>query len=145
MFRQESICQFVNRRGWLIAVFLILIGGSIYIVYRPKSIIIFRVIDYFGLTNYVDAIRNNLQEFLILPPIFVNSIPAGLWTTSYLTLMYCNTRFHEKKTRMYLALPLPVSMVVLEFFQLAGLCPGTFDLYDLLCYIVPLIIFIKSL
>lgn len=97
MFRQESICQFVNRRGWLIAVFLILIGGSIYIVYRPKSIIIFRVIDYFGLTDYVDAIRNNLQEFLILPPIFVNSIPAGLWTTSYLILMYCNTRFMRRK------------------------------------------------
>ena len=145
MFWHERICQYANRRGWLLSFLFILIGGSIYIVYRPKSIIIFWIIDYFGLTDYVDAIRNNLQEFLILPSIFVNSIPAGLWTTSYLILMYCNTRFHEKKTRMYLALPLPVSMVVLEFFQLAGLCPGTFDLYDLLCYIVPLIIFIKSL
>lgn len=145
MFRQESICQFVNRRGWLISVFLILIGGSIYIVYRPKSIIIFRIIDYLGLTNCVDAIRRSLQELILLPPFFVNSIPAGLWTVSYLILMYCNTRFYEKKTRMYLALPLPISMVVLEFLQLVGLCPGTFDIYDLLCYIIPLIVFIKSI
>lgn len=145
MYRQESIYQFVNRRGWLISVFLILIGGSIYIVYRPKSIIIFRIIDYLGLTNCVDAIRRSLQEFILLPPFFVNSIPAGLWTVSYLILMYCNTRFHEKKTRMYLALPLPISMVVLEFLQLVGLCPGTFDIYDLLCYIIPLIVFIKSI
>lgn len=145
MYRQESIYLFVNRRGWLISVFLILIGGSIYIVYRPKSIIFFRIIDYLGLTNCVDAIRRSLQEFIILPPFFVNSIPAGLWTVSYLILMYCNTRFHEKKTRMYLALPLPISMVVLELLQLVGLCPGTFDIYDLLCYIIPLIVFIKSL
>lgn len=145
MFRQESICQFVNRRGWLISVFLILIGGSIYIVYRPKSIIIFRIIDYLGLTNCVDAIRHSLQEFILLPPFFVNSIPAGLWTVSYLILMYCNTRFYEKKTRMHLALPLPISMVVLEFLQLVGLCPGTFDIYDILCYIIPLIVFIKSI
>lgn len=145
MFRQESIYQFVNRRGWFLSFLLIFIGGSIYIVYRPKSIMVFKIIDYLGLTDFVDMLRNNIQNHITLPPLFINCIPAGLWTASYLILMYSRTRFIDRKTRMFLALPLPISMIVLEFLQLAGWCTGTFDIYDLVCYIIPMIVFIKSI
>lgn len=53
------------------------------------------------------------------------------------------TKQLNKKMRLSLALPLPISAVVLEFMQLFGLCPGTFDIYDVVCYVIPIIIFVK--
>ena len=33
--------------------------------------------------------------------------------------------------------------VVLEFMQQFDLCPGIFDIYDLVCYITPIVMFFK--
>jgi len=119
------------------------VGCLIYLLYRPHSLLMFRVTDKLGLTAYIDSLREGVSHIL-LPSFVINSLPAGLWTASYLMIMYGNTRFHSRKIRLMLALPLPISAIVLEFMQLIGWCPGTFDLYDLICYVIPLIIFIKS-
>ena len=123
-----------NKKDWAIALFLIFAGGMIYILYRPENIMLFRLVDILGLTPLI-----NVASFMI------NSLPAGLWTASYLIMMYVTTKFHTRKVRLMLALPLPIAAIVLEFMQLLGWCPGTFDIYDLICYIVPLFIFIKSI
>jgi len=33
--------------------------------------------------------------------------------------------------------------VVLGFMQQFDLCPGIFDIYDLVCYIIPIVMFFK--
>ncbi len=132
------------KKEYILSLLLLFIGGMIYVLYRPQNILLFRITDVLGIGTFISSIRES-SSFVILPSICINSVPAGLWTASYLILMYCNTKFYSKKTRMMLSLPLPVSMIVLEFMQLFGWCPGTFDFNDLICYVIPLIIFIKSI
>ena len=141
----EDIKLFViNKKDWLVALLLILTGGMIYVLYRPENLLLFRVTDSLGITPLIDILRSNSSR-VMLPSFIVNSLPAGLWTASYLLMMYITTKFHTRRIRLMLALPLPISAIVLEFMQLLGWCPGTFDIYDLICYIVPLFIFIKSI
>ena len=135
---------YYKKKEYILALILLFVGGMIYLLYRPQSILLFRATDALGLAPYISSLRESASS-AILPSILINSVPAGLWTASYLILMYCNTKFYNKKTGMMLSLPLPVSMIVLEFMQLVGWCPGTFDFYDLICYVIPLIIFIKSI
>ena len=126
------------------ALAFIIAGGLIYLLYRPQNLLLFRITDYMGLNPYIDSLRDDASN-LLLPSIIINSVPAGLWTASYLIMMYSCTKFYNRKTRLLLSLPLPISAIILEFMQLFGLCPGTFDIYDLVCYIIPLILFIKSI
>ena len=141
----EDIKLFViNKKDWLVALLLILTGGMIYVLYRPESLLLFRVTDSLGITPLIDILRSNSSR-VMLPSFMINSLPAGLWTASYLMMMYITTKFHTRRIRLMLALPLPISAIALEFMQLLGWCPGTFDIYDLICYIVPLFIFIKSI
>lgn len=133
-----------NRILWIAAFALIAIGGAIYIIYRPQSILIFRITDALGLASYVNSIRKLLLLFP-LPNFVIYSLPAGLWTASYLVIMYCETAALDIKTRLMLSLPLPICAIILEFMQLVGWCAGTFDVCDIICYIIPLIIFIKTI
>ena len=141
----EDIKLFViYKKDWLVALLLILTGGMIYVLYRPENLLLFRVTDNLGITPLIDILRSNSLR-VMLPSFIVNSLPAGLWTASYLLMMYITTKFHTRRIRLMLALPLPISAIVLEFMQLLGWCPGTFDIYDLICYIVPLFVFIKAI
>lgn len=132
------------RKEYLLSLAMITIGGLIYLLYRPQDILLFQITDYLGLNPYITTLRNDVSIFS-LPSFVINSIPAGLWTASYLLLMYCNTRTYNKITKLLITLPLPIAAIILEFMQLLGWCPGTFDLYDLICYAIPLIIFLKSI
>ena len=134
----------IYKKDWIVALLLILTGGMIYVLYRPESLLLFRVTDSLGMTPLIDIVRSNTSK-VMLPSFMINSLPAGLWTASYLMMMYITTKFHTRRIRLMLALPLPVMAIVLELMQFFGGCPGTFDIYDLICYIVPLFIFIKSI
>lgn len=127
---------------WAIALIPVLFGGLVYLLYRPKNIILFEVLDKLGDFTAVDIVRSKV-EHVHLPDFVVYSLPAGLWTASYLMAMCLCTKQLNKNMRLSLALPLPISAVVLEFMQLFGLCPGTFDIYDVVCYVIPIIIFVK--
>ena len=122
---------------------LLIIGGIIYLFYRPHGILLFQITDFLGLTSYIDIFKHD-SFLLSLPDFVIFSLPAGLWTASYLLLMFANTTFLSRKNRLLISLPLPVSAILLEFLQLFGWCPGIFDIYDLACYTIPIIIFIKN-
>lgn len=141
---EDFILLLKYKKDWVVSLFLILIGGMIYILYRPESLLLFRVTDSLGITPLIDMLRSNSSRFM-LPSFMINSLPAGLWTASYLLMMFITTKFYSRKVRLMLALPLPVVAIILEFLQFFGWCPGTFDIYDLICYVVPLFVFIKSI
>lgn len=134
----------ISKKGWIFSFLMILLGGLIYILYRPENILLFKVADRLGITPLIDIARSN-ASLLQLPSFIVYSLPAGLWTASYLMMMHVSTKTYTKKVRLMLSLPLPLSALVLEIMQLVGWCPGTFDIYDLICYIIPLIVFVNSI
>ena len=129
---------------WIIATIILLIGCTIYLLFRPQNLLMFKIIDGIGGMSNVVSLRMYINHNCF-PDFIIYSLPAGLWTASYLMMMYLTTKGYTRKLRLMLALPLPITAIVLEFMQLLGLCMGTFDVYDLICYIIPLIVFVESL
>ena len=129
---------------WIVATILLLIGCTIYLLFRPQNLLMFKIIDGIGGMSNVVSLRMYINHNCF-PDFIIYSLPAGLWTASYLMMMYLTTKGYTRKLRLMLALPLPITAIVLEFMQLLGLCIGTFDVYDLICYIIPLIVFVESL
>lgn len=81
---------------WAIALMPVLLGGLVYLLYRPKNIILFEVLNKLGGSTTVDMVRNK-AEHVHLPDFVVYSLPAGLWTASYLMAMYlCTTQLNKK-------------------------------------------------
>ena len=114
----EDIKLFViYKKDWLVALLLILTGGMIYVLYRPENLLLFRVTDSLGITPLIDILRSNSSR-VMLPSFIVNSLPAGLWTASYLLMMYITTKFQTRRIRLMLALPLPISAIALEFMHI---------------------------
>lgn len=104
----------------------------------------FKIIDELGFMPNVVSLRMYVNHNCF-PDFIIYSLPAGLWIASYLMMMYLTTKGYTRKSRLMLTLPLPITAIVLEFMQLLGLCIGTFDAYDLICYTIPLIFFVKSI
>lgn len=126
---------FVNNPfKWALSVLFLLVGIGIYLLFRPQDILVFGLLEDLGLMPIVDSLRLRTSG-VMLPSFVINCIPAGLWTASYLIAMYLTTTGASRMQRLALSLPLPITAIILEFFQLFGWCSGTFDLYDLVCYI----------
>ena len=133
-----------NWYKWALSILLLSVGIGIYILFRPQNILVFGLLEDIGLMPIVDSLRMYTSG-IMLPSFVINCVPAGLWTASYLIAMYLTTTGASRSKRILLSIPLPITAIILEFFQLFGWCSGTFDVYDLVCYIVPLIIFIKNI
>ena len=133
-----------NWYKWALSILLLSVGIGIYILFRPQNILVFGLLEDLGLMPIVDSLRMHTSG-IMLPSFVINCVPAGLWTASYLIAMYLTTTGASRSKRILLSIPLPITAIILEFFQLFGWCSGTFDVYDLVCYVVPLVIFIKSI
>lgn len=77
-----------------------------------------------------------------MPDWVVYSLPDGLWMSSYLLLMYVLWYKNTSWERFVFPMLLPIFMNVTEVLQGLGLFPGTFDIYDIMCYDIPVVIFI---
>lgn len=84
-----------------------------------------------------EGISSQLPEFIIY------SLPGALWAAAYiLTTEYFLYR-QSVKTRIFVAGIIPIIGAVSELLQLTGLLPGTFDVADLLCYLVPYLLYMS--
>ncbi len=127
---------------WISGIILILSGGMIYVLFRPRNLAFFAIADCMGLGCSVDKWRNaatpcRLSDFALY------SLPCGLWTTSYLFIIDSLFLRHPISTRLLWASVIPIMGVASEFMQAIGFLPGTFDYADLLCYIFPLVFYIN--
>lgn len=59
------------------------------------------------------------------------SLPDALWTYSFTSFLIIIWHKQSRKVLLWIIFPILFS-VLMEIFQLAGLCPGTFDVIDLL-------------
>lgn len=116
------------------------IGGFIYIAFRCTSLRMFGWFDYLGLNESVLVVRNSLCDVQI-PDILKYCIPDGLWTLSYILLMDAIWNPDVKK-QVVLCSFIPVIGTISEILQYYHVMNGTFDIVDLLCYIVPYVIYL---
>lgn len=130
-----------RKAEFLLALVLMLVGGMVYILFRPRTILLFIVLDTMGLGGMIDQWRMSVNP-CALPDFVVYSLPNGLWVTSYVLVIDVAFRDSPVATRLRWASVIPVLGVVSELLQVVGVVPGTFDWADLLCYAVPYLVYL---
>ena len=122
-----------------LAVLLLGISSFIYLVFRSDNIIGFRLIHNLGLSGLLHSIRDAMSVFS--PSAFtVYSLPDGLWLISYMLLTEALLPDHPTKPLWIFALP--ANAIVSEIAQYCHLLPGNFDIWDLVCYTVPTVLYL---
>lgn len=120
-----------------IAAALLIAGGMIYVIFRSEKIILFGWLDALGLSSAVEVLRKACAS--LSPGRFIlYSLPDGLWLTSYLLIINTIISRDDKWLWLGFTLLLPVYAICNEVLQGLGICQGSFDPYDLVCYSVPL-------
>ena len=120
---------------------LLLTGGMTYLLFRPQTLLMFHVTDALGLSAVINSMRESISSQL--PEFIIYNLPGALWAASYiLTTEYFLYR-QSVKTRILVAGIIPIIGAVSELLQLTGLLPGTFDVADLLCYLVPYLLYMS--
>ena len=124
----------------LLALISFCIGGLIYLIYRSLTLQMFVWFKQLGLYSSVISFRN--EYWPTLPDWIIYSLPDGLWLFSYLLIM--KAIWYKKTTKQALVLPLilPIFMNLTEILQGLNCFPGTFDLLDVICYDIPVIIYL---
>lgn len=138
------------KKQLLIGHFLTLIvGGLIYISFRVDSLVMFRWFCSFSLKNLIDSLREmTLVYKSFLPDWLLYSLPDGLWVFSYVSLILLLWDNELSGLNIFWIFLMPILAIASELGQLLNLIPGTFDIIDLIFYILgtimPLIIYNKQ-
>ena len=128
-------------REWkiVLALVLLLVGGCVYLLFRPQTLVMFRLADAMGLSPAISAWRTAVTA-LSLPEWCVFCLPNGLWSAAYILL--ADILADGSRRRLLTAAFIPVVGVVSEALQRVGLLPGTFDWLDLVAYVLPYVIYV---
>ena len=118
----------------IIAITPLTLGSSIYLLYRPKSIIIFKLVKTIGADHFIDALRQFFQSAApVGRGILLYSVPEGMWAFSFLYVILWIWRGN-------IACPMALvsifcAVIVIEGSEIAQLSflQGTFDINDLVC------------
>lgn len=113
-----------------IGIALLCVGGYIYITSRPATLL-FVVCSKFLTTDSPS-----------LPSFVVYNLPGGLWSASYMLIMHPLVRHERLQRRIMFVTAIPMLGIVSELMQVVGWLPGTFDAIDMLCYSLPVIIYL---
>ena len=123
----------------ILSIILVSIGGCIYLMQRTTGLLMFRIIDFLGLTDVVATLRAYAMQW---PEFVVFSLPGGLWSASYVLLADAVFAGQSNLIRLSWGSLIPMIGVVSELLQAMGLCPGTADWQDAVCYGVPYMVYV---
>jgi hypothetical protein len=115
-----------------IAISAMLIGGMIYLIWRPETLLMFAWAEQLSLLQVVDALREFGREFLPNPPDWVlNSLPHALWIFS--GIIFLGAVWKEESLRWFIlwSFGLIAISIFSELGQISGLLPGTYDFGDI--------------
>ena len=119
----------------VIGVLSLLVGGSLYLLYRPDTLVMFEVCKNLGIYDFIISLRpqDTINSWMVY------SLPDGLWLLAYILLMAALWNFDVRKS-LRASFPLAFIAIGSELLQIPHLIPGVFDWMDLLCYVMACII-----
>jgi hypothetical protein len=140
----------MNLRLILSSVVSLLIGGSIYLLFRDPSLIFFGWIDDLGFLTEVKSLQLHMSSVKeVLPNWVIFSLPDGLWLFSYVCFMLYLWRNSLRWSGLIWVLVLPILALIFEVSQAIDTSLGTFDWLDMLLYIsasiIPFVVFKKNI
>lgn len=122
----------------------LLAGAVIYLLFRSKNLLGFELLNRIGVEPWADRMRSFTAD-VRLPDLVVDSLPGGLWALGYILVIDSIFSHQSRSTRIVWASVIPLLGVCSEVLQGVGLLPGVFDLWDLVCYALPFIIFVTRI
>lgn len=125
----------------LLSFVLLTIGGIIYLGWRSGNLIMFQLLEKWGMSNLLNSIRNISTDFSLFSWVKY-SVPDGLWLFSYMFLIDIIWQNHKSILYYIFLWSLPVVAIMSELLQYVAIVPGTFDIIDLVCYVSAVIIFL---
>ncbi len=122
----------------------LLVGALIYLLFRGKNLLGFMLLRRIGLEPWADRMRSYTAD-IRLPDVVVFSLPGGLWALGYILVIDSIFGNQSRSTRIVWASVIPLLGVCSEVLQGVGLLPGVFSSWDLICYVLPFIIFVTRI
>jgi hypothetical protein len=116
----------------LLSISAMSVGGMIYILWRPHSLVMFAWFDGFGLTDHLANTRMRASPYsATFPGWFYYSLPQALWLFSGVLGFDC-VWGEDSKTVSCRAwiLAFVVISLTLELGQYVNIVPGHFDFAD---------------
>ncbi|PWB25196.1 hypothetical protein DCO46_09670 [Flavobacterium sp. HTF] len=125
-------------------------GSLIYILFRSSNLKMFIWFEKLNLLNTIIKLRRFTIYYAdSLPNIILYSLPDGLWLFSYVSLVLFLWRNEIKHENLFWIFSIPIISITSELGQIIKLVPGTFDLSDLVMYLLgtllPFLIYQKSI
>ena len=125
----------------LAGVILLVAGGLIYTLFRPTTLLGFRITDTIGLSPLINNWRTALATQQ--PATFiVYCLPNGLWSAAFILIMDRLFAHQPLRQRLCWTAVIPGIGITAELLQAVGIVPGTFDWLDILCYAVPYLVYV---
>lgn len=118
----------------------ILIGGSLYVAFRSKTIRLFDWFERIGLAESLHGFRAIFIPYKEnIPSWIYYSLPDGLWVYAFASALMIYWNQEIEKVKYWLLIPI-VSATFLEIAQGLKLLQGTFDFLDLVFTVLALIL-----
>lgn len=129
-----AIRKHPTRKNLMVALLAIVLGGSLYIFFRPVPPVFFGWMSMAGFGDRLETIRqHSLALAPVLPGWVVYALPQGLWAFAY-ALIIAGIWKNQHTWISYLWLStIPLMVIGFEVLQFAGVVRGTYCLQDLLC------------
>lgn len=132
-----------SRLKLAVGVGLLLSGCLIYLTWRSEDIRLHTWCSWVGLKPLITYLRSTLGS--LTPGKFITfSLPDGLFCAAYILIMDAIWAKSKPLFRLTMALLMPAIAVIHETLQAFHLAGGTFDAIDLLCYLLPALVFIAT-
>ena len=116
-------------------------GCLIYLLFRSKSLNIYQWCMSLGLSDMIDSLRYSVQECQITEWV-IYSLPDGLYCAAYILIMDAIWKNDNRFIKFIIISLVPLVTISSELLQYFGLVKGTFDMYDLICYSIPPMIYL---
>ena len=115
-------------------------GCTIYLLFRSKSLNIYHWCAIMGASNIIDTLRYSVQDWKV-SDIVKYCIPDGLYCAAYILIIDAIWKNDNHFIKYIIISLVPLVTISSELLQYFGLVKGTFDVYDLICYSVPPMIY----
>lgn len=116
------------------------VGCSIYLFFREIPPVLNAIITNLNLSHFIYDLRAYSYGALT-NEILLYNLPDGLWITSYLFFIASLLNERAKWELMLWVAPIPISSMICECLQYIHYIPGTFDVKDIIAYLLPTVIF----
>lgn len=125
----------------ILGVLFLVCGCAIYLLFRSKSLNIYKWCSAIGLSNAIDTLRSSCHNWNV--PYWVKfSLPDGLYSAAYILIINAIWYKNNGLVKYIIVSVVPLLTISSEILQFFGLVKGTFDFYDIVCYAIPPLLYI---